>query len=1100
GEGQRLFGRGEFVGRVIAGSERVFALVRRSQNSGLTDTFVVAIDVGDGSLLWQRHIASTASGVRHEPAPPPRMSQANGRLYVSDNLAVVSALDQRRGTVLWTRVFERELDDLRRRPRVASPPAVDMPPILVDAGLLVPGLGDTGQGSVTLLDAATGQSRVIEPSDAFRDAERVLPAGDDVLVIGSTVRRLAGATLDPRWSVELPRTRRDVAGEPAVSARRLALPVEDAILFLDMDSGQVTGRIRLDEPANVTLLDGQAVAATAQTLRSYLSWDRAYADLRRQIDDARHDTRPGLALAELARRASRGEAVLEGADHALAALVRPPAADRDPARQRQLFDHLLELARDGTGLDTPTRQGLFDRIATVTAGPGQEVAYHLAVSRFLEHAGQAARAVDHLQAVLGEPTLAQQLYEQPLVARQAGLEARRRLARLVARLGPTIYDKYDRLARQRFDELTTPTTPATPAGDPGAQALIRLADRFPEAMVAPRARLAAAGALATEQQPAEAARQLRLAYDQARHRGDRAAAAGRLAELHEHQGRLELAAAWLRQVRQAEPELEPERDGQPVTIDAWLTELSGQRATAATGLPRLGLPLDEVQSMAGRPVPGHEGAALPADQFLLAGDGWLRLHAGPDREQAWEAELDMAEPRLLAAGAGQLLLWSPADRRLAAFDAETGESPWPTIDVRRAMGGADSLEDRKAARREQQRRFLELVEANNVLVRESQRPGQAGPHVHAGAAAIVLADADGQVVGVDRATGQVLWSRLADLDQVVAVAAGGQAFAIAGVTGTDDAAAAVVLLLDESTGEPLAGPLEAAEPAQWIGFAGPGLIVTAAEQQITAYRAQSGQVAWRLDVAGPALTDEAWADDNLLIIRDLDGRALVIEVETGDVVQRLTATQGRRPGDFQVTAAQGLWHIRTHEQVLALDARGKQVWRDAIDLPEAERFVHQLVTRDHVLVISEQGSDEQQVLLDRGVIRQEDIERLDRLDRQILEGQVGFDGSGHHRIYVLHRRGGGLLAEHELDPLPEPLSVERSLAVDGAVVLSYGDRTAVVAADPAPEADDEPVDEPADEPTEAADEPPADPAPPLSAAEGGGAPLPLAQEGSIQHK
>ena len=1054
--------QGRFVEPLLAGSGRILALVRRSQNSGLADTFVAAIDAEDGSLLWLRHVASAATGARHEAAPPPRISQADGRLYVSDGIAVVSAIDERTGTVRWTRVFERQLEDLRRRGRVGLASSLTAAPLLVEAGLLVAALGEDADAAVTLLDPATGRDRELnaQQREAFAGARLLMPAGADVLVIGPTLRRVAGDDLAVRWDAEMPRQQRELTGNPALSRQRLALPVSGAILLVDMDTGGVAGRIGLNEPANLALLDGQVVAATADELLAYLSWERAYGDLRRQISAAPHDTAPGLALAELARRSGRGQAVLEGADHALAALVRPGAGPRDPQRQQHLFANLLALARDAGGLDNDTRQGLYDRVATVTAGPGQEVAYHLAVAHFHERAGRGRAAVDHLQSVLTEPALARHLYEQPLVSRQAGLEARRRLGRLVARLGPEVYEKYDRLARHRLDELTE-----RPA--PQADALIALAERYPEARVAPQARLIAADVLIDRQRDVEAARQLRLAYEQSWRRSDRAAAAGRLAQHHERQGRAELAIAWLRQVGQEHPDLAPHRDGQPLPLADWLVRLSEQPVSAAAGLAELELPLGSPRALAGRPIVRHDNAAAPGtDHLLLLDESKLHLHRAGGTEHAWAAELEMAQPRLLHGGDGHLVLFSPGEARLATLDVDTGEAIWPTIDVARAMEVAGDPAARDAVLHVGQRHFREMVD-DRPLARPE--PGPDGPALHAvaGTSTILLADAEGRLVGLDRASGQILWSRLGELDRVTAVASDGDSFAVAGVAGAETrAAVGTLLLLDESTGEPRA--LESPEPSRWVGFAGPGLVVTVAEREITAYRSRTGQVAWRVTASAAELTGEAWADDHLLIVRDADGRALVIEAGSGELVQRLTAVDGGQAGDFEALAAHGLWHIRTHEQALTLDSRGNRLWRDAIDLPETAHLVRQIVTRRHVVVLARQagaagattwrrgGRGGNVIHVDQdGVAVQVRVEPGQRLELMGPGRGGDVDTVGPHRVYVLDRQSGSLLAEHVIDRLPQPLSLERAAAVDGALVLSFGERTVLLPTAGDDEADDE---------------------------------------------
>src|SRR5690606_7054701 len=138
-------------------------------------------------------------------------------------------------------------------------------------------------------------------------------------------------------------------------------------------------------------LDQQVVIAGPQTVSSYMSWPRAYEELVRQMRRDPTDPRPGLALAHVALGSNKNQAVLEGVDAALAALQRRLAdravTERQPAEpdrlQREVLEQLLTFVHPQRTPNTFLRRSILDRLATITATPADEVAYHMALAGLL---------------------------------------------------------------------------------------------------------------------------------------------------------------------------------------------------------------------------------------------------------------------------------------------------------------------------------------------------------------------------------------------------------------------------------------------------------------------------------------------------------------------------------------------------------------------------------------------------------------------------------------------------------------------------------------------------------------------------------------------
>ncbi|HEX7010220.1 MAG TPA: PQQ-binding-like beta-propeller repeat protein, partial [Phycisphaeraceae bacterium] len=574
-----------FQGTPLSDGHRLFVLMQRNQVTGLQDTFLLALDQASGQPLWRRHLSSAVTSNRYASGPPPQMTLQDGVIYAYDRVGVVAAVEARTGAMRWACMLPMEAGVLEHLYSGIPPETQGMRAglLLSRAGLLVP----APAGSSTafyLLEAATGRKLRDLRGQEWQSAS-LWPAADDVLAVGRSIALLDGTTLEPKWRVGWSTiSSAQPVGTPAIAADQVLIPTRDRVIAISLADGSVLHRASVDGPGNLALGSGQLVMATTQTLRGYLSWDSAYAQLHAQMKRHPTEPAPGLALAHLALRSHRLPIVLEGVDAALAALRRrPPRAspdEPDPVQQ-QVFDHLLRLADPAQeAVDPGLRSGLLDRLATITAGPDQEVAYHLAMAQHSQQADDPTQAVEHLQAVLMDRTLWAQPYSHQQTTRLAGLEAQLRLEELVEGHGRQIYAHFDALAAQRLAELTT--------SGASAQAFLDLARQYPLAQAAPQALYQAGHRLMRSADPLSAAAPLRRAYQQASDPQLQAQAAGLLAQLYAQAGQAHRALNWLDQVSQQHPALEPWRDGRPTPIDVWTARLS-QMNGGRGALPRLSL-------------------------------------------------------------------------------------------------------------------------------------------------------------------------------------------------------------------------------------------------------------------------------------------------------------------------------------------------------------------------------------------------------------------------------------------------------------------------------------------------------------------------------
>ncbi|MFA9477858.1 PQQ-binding-like beta-propeller repeat protein [Phycisphaerales bacterium AB-hyl4] len=1055
-----VFERSNFQGTLIAGEDTLFSLVRRSQASGFQDTFLVAINQRDGSLRWRRHLSSAATTSRYATGPRPEMSAYGSTIYVSDNIGTVAAIDTRHGTLRWARVFTPDRSMIERgvlRGEIGTSDRVLGKPIRMAGGLIVPSPAMEGR-KIFVFDPDTGEVRQELSDPTWARANHLLPIAGDVLAIGRDVVLFDGETLEAKWRHRLEGDRQaEITGRAAISERHVLIPTNDQILMLRREDGEVARRIETDEPGNVLVFDGQLVIAAHESVRSYLDWRRAANHLRQQVRDRPEDAGAGLALAHLALRANQSSVVLEGVDAALDALQRPALRQRPSEHRRQqadVFDKLLDLVRLTGDSELSLRGDLFDRMATTTAGPKQDVAYHLAVAEHHVAKEQPRQAAEHLQAVLLDETLSSQLYEQPQVARQAGLEARRRLVALVEREGRDVYATFDAQAERQLDRML--------ARDESAEALARLARQYPLARSAPRALREAGRLYAADDAFGMAAQQFRRAFDHAMEEAPQLLPeiVGELAELFVQRDRPRQAAAWLERVRQLQPDLEPMRDGEPTSLTQWISELSSLEGMAGDR-PKLALPLQQPRVLAGKPlVPASSGADEHAtDRLLTLDSGVLRLHVGPTLESAWERDVSDEPMTALSVTTEQVLLWLEDSRKVVALDSKSGDTLWQPVEVDQMLSEAGDPRERDAARPREQREFIEMIEVGPIR----QGPGgrvEVGRHLGnngegmtplVGTQTLVLADGQGRVVGLDRATGQVQWARLVPIDELTAVDANHDSVVLAGVSGMGtDAVVGTLIVLDMLTGEPHFPAVEDNDPPQWVGFTADNLVAVATSNQVAAYQLGTGDAAWRLTLGerSTPLTDRGWSDEHLLLLLDNAGMALTIEAASGQLLNRLSLADGVGASRIHADAVEPNWHLSTPTSMLAITEQGRVAWRDAVSLSR-KQFVHQLNSRDHAIILHREMPDNGEMARNfdnRLMIRirpgDGDAIDIDREPHGLNDHDVDVDTR--YRLFILERTTGRLIDDRPLGPLPARLESGPAMLLDNHLVFDLHDRTLII--------------------------------------------------------
>lgn len=1003
--------RAAFHGTPVACGDQVIVMARRSQASSFQDSYLMSVDAATGELRWRRHLASTAGTTQRNAAVALSQMTLDGqRLYFCDNLGAAAAIDALTGTVRWVRVFSETGDPRRGQANgLVLPTSAAGQPTVSPAGLILPLRIAEVRGLV--LDPDTGDVRQrLTDSSPIAEAHALLPLpGGDLLATGNTFHRLDGQTLEPRWS------RAAVAGQTSPAAPVSVLEERGVAIIsatpqrfdeLDLATGEVRRSHDMPWTGHVLALDHAWVVSDGPRVGSYLDWPIAYQELSRRADANPASAVPGLSMATLALNAGNSDAMGEGINRALSALSRSAAAGEargEPAAanaRSRVFRELLALTEKPKTVEPAIIESLFDRLAAITDTPAGLVAYNLARGEFLEGQERLAEAADFYQAVLLDPRLVDELWNRNQSTRRADLVAQQRLLDMMERHGRAFYDDFETKAQQQFTVLQLDAATS-------AQDLRDLVRRYPLARVAAEATLAAADLQAKGPTEAGAAVQYRRAFQLAADDGVRGRAAGALASYYQKRGQPDAAIAWLESLARRHPGLQPQRDGLPQPVAAWLGELrvleTSPRLTAGVTLP-----LGEPRRLTGSLVRQENLLSVPdaTDAVLLQnaagpGNGRLILHDVATGKVRWNVRAPAKSLSIIQLGVDNLVLWSRTDRKLHGLDATTGKTLWPPIPVAPLLeelgeGGLAST------RRANAGQIIELIEADFGPIHPNNNAALANrnvriPRIVAGEAVVCIVDAQGRAAGIDRYTGRVLWQSALALDTVGHIAVGPEALAVAGLAapGTE-AQASRVMLLDQVTGRLRFPVIEDDQPVTWLGLASDRGLLVASQARLALVDADHGSTRWRIELDPRGGNRRVMVAEDSLFLADNSGLTsldLLTGVRRGGrgLANRNVQLKPYRSGLV------GLLHEGAVTNIcVQLDRQLNAKWRDAIQVAD-KRFVKFELGRDHAFVVQ----------IDRRLER-------GRLDLFALELGTG-------RL-VAHRPLTGLLP----NPMPTELRVLRN--------------------------------------------------------------------------
>ncbi|MEM6551061.1 MAG: PQQ-binding-like beta-propeller repeat protein [Planctomycetota bacterium] len=1018
---------GFFFGTPLAGRDHVYVMARKTQRRGFHDTYALALDAETGQLAWRVHLSSVAPyGSRVNQMAPTLMSLNQGTLYLTDAIGTAAAVDARSGTARWVRILADDGLTGRDRLRVRREAAAG-PPVRLPAGLVVPII--TGRQPAYVVDPDTGEDRSDDfqlSSPPWTTFTQARAADGDLLLIGRQVTRLNGQTLEPIWSRQ---TNLNAVGQSALSRNHLVVAGNRELAVLDLNNA---GRIiRQHDALTGSLAAGPNALflVNQENAAGYMTWDHAYTRLRRQIDQLPEDPQPALGLAYLGFRNGRAEGLLEGLDLAVESveLAENSAATTNSAapdtRERVIRQMLLYAADPRTGdaanadprQAIQTRQSIYDRIALLTSNASQEVRYHLSIARFYTEIDRPSDAVGHYQAVLMDDLLANEPYAHSSIARRAGLEARQQLRGLFERFGPSVYEAFDAQAAVRFEEIQLD-------GTDSPEALIRLAETFPVASVAPRVLALAATRLDQRGDLSRAITFYRRAFRQARDRDTQALIAGQLAHCYTRNDRPAAAIRWLQRLDSLHPgllPLDPAADNTPTDPLVWADRLRSL-PNAHRLVPTFSAKFEAPFVLPGRIIPAAPNAyALTPDRLLVQNRDRLELYHTPisnaTPQPAWSIELpEGPEPiEALAIDTDRSVLHLKNSKRIVCLSNFDGGVLWEirslpdlfaplTPEINTPQPNADEPDDNVVIRGRIR------VEVNGQVVEDRRldpdnRSAElraalqpVGPpfRLIATESILCIVNQTGQLAAIDLHSGDTLWSRSSRIANTLHATANDNLVALAGAApGPGNSTAYWVAAFDLYTGEQAFNPLSSRHRPQWLGLSPASQLIFTAKDRAYAFSTASGRRLWIQPQLGLTLAGEGWVGVDYIALADDEQGITLLDPADGSIRRRVSVrSNSRRQAPNFLPTAGGFftWSSRGLKHLLPT---GQTKWADGLALYQ-DQIAWAAPARDTVVAIL------QKIDPNRGLMPSEPLVP--------------------HRLAVFHRASGMLIAQTDLPAVSRP--------------------------------------------------------------------------------
>ncbi len=534
------------AGSPLVAAGRVYLLGRSAAGQQFEDSYVVALNIDDGSVLWSTHLATTENSSfggwlgndANFVAASSRMSHlahAGGRIFAASNTGAVAALNAISGEVAWLRIDDSSGNPEPRTRRILPAQAVTLPrpwsfdPVIADQHRLFTLASDSGD--LMVFDAQTGDLLRRIAANDIADADTLIGVdGTSVFLSGSfsvvsidwqrydAAAFASGDRSSVQWVSNFP-DHGDLAspirGRSFLTGDSVFVPTLRGVYRIDRKTGRRVEQYPAhgqgawpegEGAGNLLVTSDRVIVASAEGLRVYADLDQASSRLEREIKAAPHDSMLRLRYGEMMFGAGKAEAALAKFDEAIG-LLNATSTKAEDARDR-IFKTTITLASRSADQSPKTADALFDRADAVAGTPVQRIDYLTSRAKFAAvHHGPPV-AIELCQQILTDPQLADVMVSDPVsgdLARAASV-AEREIERLIATSGRDSFSRFERMATDRL-------AAATKAGDADAMSLV--AREYPNALTSPVALQRAAEAYVRDGRHHAAAAALRRSLQRA---------------------------------------------------------------------------------------------------------------------------------------------------------------------------------------------------------------------------------------------------------------------------------------------------------------------------------------------------------------------------------------------------------------------------------------------------------------------------------------------------------------------------------------------------------------------------------------------------------
>jgi len=965
----------------------VHVLARKVNNRLESVTYMLALDLRDGSLLWRRHICSS-SGVRLgglRPFSTPVMD--GGEIFVAVSTGAVASIDAATGDIRWLRRLPVPVRD----PRYESEPWEIAAPLITSAGILTLAPDQTHVLLLSREDGSTLGEFPVGLADSWGQPRYFLhiPAAGDqqelVIAVGSDVACFAVDDLSTlRWALStqladepelIADERRGIRGRVQAVDRSLVVPMRNRVLLVDADSGRASTLVADSDPGIPLVVGPQLLLATHDSVRAFMPFDAAEAFLRERIDDDPSDPDRALALLSLATHAGRLDVAMEAGRLAKAALdadIAPNPADalRHPGGRMELLQRLLRV--DAAGLAKLDQEGeaLHALIGAVAEAPDERARHLLAYGEWLAGRGRVDEAARSWAEIVGDMALSRTLVADRRESRAAGITALARLGSL-RRAQPRSGAAPGRAeADQALAALGTAAS---------TEALIEITHRWPLAPAAIDAAQQAATRLLEEGEGGRALAVLSRLWRAAElgnvDADERRRLAGAVAMTAQQSDAPARAAAFLDEYMVLHGDEELQSGAVTVRASEWRRQLIGYGAPALVARARLGDLSGEAREFPGhllRGVGGISAAAMgaPTDRVPFFADGAVRL-LDADLKERWSVPFEDPDPRILCFDRRGLLLWSAsvAAPGIALIEPDEGRVLWNLARIKTefpAVAGGAGPE--------------QLLIGGQPFDPAEIVPILAGSR-------LLLVRRSGDCLAIDVRDGTIVWRSDAPLCAAVQSTWADDDLLLIG--GADAMGRSVAIAVDPRSGEVLRRHgLEGADRVPWVGASPDGVALAGTDIGVEGFEPGGDapdSTLWRQLDPTVVNAARAWVVGGWALVADAAEGLSTIRTGTG----ALGAVAGSDAGFAMPERGEGVGpHLREvlvdhsviahfEERVVEFDRAGRLIGMDASADDRDYRMALPGETR--LLVVSSLGSEQIEL---EGTRRTQYVYRVYQLDRQ----------------------------------------------------------------------------------------------------------------------